>query len=188
MQHRHVFGYGSLVNRATHDYAVVEVTRIRGWRRVWRHTATRTTAFLTVTPDTSGEIDGLVTRVPRQAWSALDDRERSYELVTLTPEHLQGTATGAVQLYSARAAASAPPSLRHPILMSYLDMVVEGYLEVFGERGVEAFFSSTDGWDGPVLDDRTAPRYDRHRPVHPEVEALTDAALAGLPAQVQKPE
>ncbi|MDX5384038.1 MAG: gamma-glutamylcyclotransferase, partial [Rhodobacterales bacterium] len=33
------FGYGSLVNRATHDYGQARAATLPGWRRAWRHTA-----------------------------------------------------------------------------------------------------------------------------------------------------
>ena len=44
------FGYGSLVNRATHDYSDAHPARIEGWRRAWRHVEGRKVAFLTAVP------------------------------------------------------------------------------------------------------------------------------------------
>ena len=38
------------------------------------------------------------------------------------------------------------PQPKTPILLSYLDVVVQGYLAEFGEAGVARFFASTDGW------------------------------------------
>lgn len=42
----------------------------------------------------------------------------------------------------------------HLILLSYLDVVVQEYLRVFGIDGLSHFFDTTDGWDTPVLNDR----------------------------------
>jgi hypothetical protein len=67
-------------------------------------------------------------------------------------------------------------------------VVVQGYLREFGEEGVTRFFTTTHGWDAPILDDRAAPRYPRHQPVTATERAITDAHLwrggaLGSPAQ-----
>jgi class 3 adenylate cyclase len=66
------FGYGSLVNRATHVFAEAHPAQLRGWRRVWRHTEMRPVAFLTALPDPQSTIDGLIAAVPGADWPALD--------------------------------------------------------------------------------------------------------------------
>ncbi|MFT6224241.1 MAG: hypothetical protein ACJA1F_002090 [Paracoccaceae bacterium] len=73
-----------------------------------------------------------------------------------------------------------------PILRSYLDVVVQGYLQVFGEQGVVDFFATTRGWQAPVLDDRTAPVYPRHQLLSSSETALVDAHLSALAAQVEQ--
>ena len=45
------FGYGSLVNRATHDYPGAQPAQLHGWRRVWVRTDLRDVVFLSVRPD-----------------------------------------------------------------------------------------------------------------------------------------
>ena len=71
-----------------------------------------------------------------------------------------------------------------PILMSYLDVVVQGYLREFGERGARDFFATTDGWDTPVLNDRAAPRYPRAQVLTGAETALVDALLAAVGGRV----
>jgi hypothetical protein len=71
-----------------------------------------------------------------------------------------------------------------PILMSYLDVVVQGYLREFGQAGAEDFFATTDGWDIPVLDDRAAPRYPRHQALTGDERALVDALLREVGGRV----
>lgn len=182
----HFFGYGSLVNQATHDYPVAQPARLTGWRRTWRHTATRTVAFLTVVQDDCTQIDGVIAGVPRADWAELDERERHYDRVALSEDEISEASTFDLQIYRAKPAQSAPPSVRHPILLSYLDVVVQGYLDMFGTPGVEAFFETTDGWDSPVLNDRPAPRYGRHQATTLQERDLTDALLRSLSAQVQE--
>ena len=64
------------------------------------------------------------------------------------------------------------------MLLSYLDVVVQGYLREFGEQGVQRFFDTTDGWDAPVLNDRADPVYPRHRTLNEQERALVDDMLA----------
>ena len=68
----------------------------------------------------------------------------------------------------------------HPVLLSYLDVVVQGYMREFGEAGVARFFATTDGWDAPVLDDRKHPIYPRHQVLNSSERALTDDQIAQL--------
>jgi len=63
-------------------------------------------------------------------------------------------------------------------LLSYLDVVVQGFVHEFGTAGAKAFFETTDGWDTPVLDDRAAPIYPRAQTLSAEEQALTDRLLA----------
>ncbi|MGB3408427.1 MAG: gamma-glutamylcyclotransferase family protein, partial [Jannaschia sp.] len=72
------FGYGSLVNLATHSYPGARRVTVEGWARVWRHTASRDVAFLTAVPDPRARIDGIAAGVPGGDWLALDAREEAY--------------------------------------------------------------------------------------------------------------
>jgi hypothetical protein len=182
----HFFGYGSLVNRATHDYPVREIAQVHGWRRVWRHSAQRDVAFLTVEPAPGSVISGLIAEVPGADWAALDRREHAYDRLPLTDDHRTGAAALDLHLYHAKPAHTGPPSLRHPVLLSYLDTVVEGYHDVFGAAGVTAFFETTAGWDAPILNDRADPVYPRATPVSPQLRGVVDAALEALSAQMKQ--
>ena len=74
----HFFGYGSLVNAATHSYPDALPATVNGWRRWWRHTTFHDSAFLTVTPDPTCSIEGLLAQVPGDDWAALDNSETGY--------------------------------------------------------------------------------------------------------------
>lgn len=174
------FGYGSLVNRLTHDHADAHPAVAHGWRRAWRRSPLRPAAYLTVVPDESAEIDGIVAAVPGGDWAALDAREGAYDRLPL--ERLTHRVERLVEaaIYAIPADRHEAPSPASPILLSYLDIVVQGYLREFGQAGLTRFVETTDGWDAPVLNDRAAPRYPRSRALEPGEIAVVDALLVQL--------
>jgi cation transport regulator ChaC len=70
------FGYGSLVNRDTHDFPHPARARVRGWARTWKRTKLRKVAFLTAVEAPGAQIEGLIAAVPGADWAALDPRIR----------------------------------------------------------------------------------------------------------------
>ena len=178
-----VFGYGSLVNRATLGGVEAHRARLSGWRRAWRHTALRPVAFLTAERAPGHVIDGLLADVPGGNWADLDLREAAY--LRVPADEVDHTLSGplGVQVYHVPDGHHAPASELHPVLLSYIDVVVQGYLAEFGEAGVDAFFNTTDGWDAPIADDRLAPRYPRHQTLTASETALVDHHLARVGAR-----
>lgn len=176
MRDPHFFGYGSLVNRQTHDYPDVRHARVRGWRRVWRGTSLREVAYLTVAPCSQSEISGLIAAVPGADWAALDERERAYVRHPVAALDHGHTDEPEVQIYAIEEAHR--DGVQHPILLSYLDTVIQGYLVEFGEVGAKAFFESTKGWHLPILDDRAAPIYPRATLLSVSERSFVDEHLA----------
>ncbi|MBB5723177.1 muconolactone delta-isomerase [Loktanella ponticola] len=164
------FGYGSLVNLKTHGYVQPQRAQVTGWRRIWRSTTHSKVAILSVTPDANTTLDGIVAQVPNADWVALDARERAYTR--------QIQANG-VAIYEITDEIIHPESGPHPILRSYLDVVIQGYLTEFGPVGAARFFETTDNW-GPITDDRDAPRYPRHQQLSADETAFVDKHLAAL--------
>lgn len=179
------FGYGSLVNCATHDFTNPQPARLTGWCRAWRHTALRPVAFLTAIPAPGTAIDGLIAHVPNDDWQALDQREWAYDRIPATASVTHPlTFPVDIAVYSVPRTRHIPPENRHPILLSYLDVVIQGYLREFGETGADRFFETTLGWDIPILDDRNAPRYPRHQHLTPDETACVDDRLAAIGARI----
>ncbi|MEO1026774.1 MAG: gamma-glutamylcyclotransferase, partial [Pseudomonadota bacterium] len=169
----------SLVNPATHSYDRQHVAQLSGWRRVWRHRAGGKTAFLAAVRGT-GVLEGMIFQVADADWPALDIREATYlrERVTDVTHPLPPETD--VSVYHAPDDLHPVADEPLPILLSYLDVVVQGYLRAFGESGVADFFETTDGWDAPILDDRDAPRYPRHQVLTTEERRLTDDWIAKI--------
>ena len=185
MSNPYFFGYGSLVNLSTHDYHDPQPARLSGWRRAWVHTGLREVAFLTAVPCGNSEIDGLIAAVPGADWEALDEREFAYDRLPANGAVSHGIKTAPeISVYAVPHSARMPGSDLHPILLSYLDVVVQGYDQVFGAEGVAAFFASTDGWGAPILNDRAAPNYPRHQRLEVAQRDLVDQHLEALGARV----
>lgn len=177
MQDAYFFGYGSLVNRQTHDYSDAKPATIKGWRREWRRSHAYGRTFLSAVRDPDGRIGGLIARVPKGDWAALDKREAGYSRHDVASTEILTPHVARPQIYAIAPEASVMPCENYPIRLSYLDVVIAGFLQEFGPDGVADFFVSTTGWS-VVANDRKRPLYARAVPVGREVEALVDAYLA----------
>ncbi|MEM6658863.1 MAG: gamma-glutamylcyclotransferase family protein [Pseudomonadota bacterium] len=183
------FGYGSLVNLATHDFPDPRPAHLTGWRRTWRHTDLRPVAFLTAVPDAESQIEGMIAHVPGNDWAALDQREWAYDRIAATDAVTHSSTKGIeVAVYAVPHGRHAEPTHKHPLLLSYIDVVIQGYLRAFGEDGADRFFATTDGWDAPVLNDRGEPRYARHQQLSPTETDFVDSRLRSFGARIIHPE
>jgi hypothetical protein len=179
------FGYGSLVNLQTHIYADAHPAQLTGWRRAWVRTEVRDLVFLSVVKDPATTIDGLIAAVPNADWAALDAREAGYARISSASAVVHPvTPAPDIAHYAVPAASTGVPG-DHAILLSYLDVVVQGFLKEFGESGVTRFFDTTDGWNTPVLNDRNDPRYPRAQVLSTAETALVDHHLNRLSARMK---
>ena len=174
---RHCFGYGSLANQGTHDWPDAGTATLSGWRRAWSHRATgeRFVTALTIEPAPGSVIEGRLLALPDTDWPKLDARESGYECVA-APVHpmLPDTVTYVSGNH-------VPADEVHPIWLSYVDTVLEGFFALGGIVSVEAFITTTDGWDAPIVDDRIDKRYPRATTLSRDTEREIDGLLADLP-------
>lgn len=182
------FGYGSLVNRKTHDYQNAHLATASGWRRAWRYTRHRQVAFLTTVPCPDSQIQGLIAEVPNGDWQALDQREYAYDRINAC-DHVDHSLDrpNEVSIYAIPDGEHHAPTHDHPILLSYLGTVVQGFLNEFGQDGVTSFFNTTSGWDAPILDDRQKPIYPRTQSLKPSETSLLEHHLQRLGCTVIEP-
>ncbi len=174
------FGYGSLVNRGTHAFPHATRATAFGWARTWKHTRLREVAFLTAVESPGSQIEGLIAAVPGADWAGLDAREWAYDRLPVGRVTHDHPGDLDIQIYRTKPEHHEDGAAEHPILLSYLDTVVQGYLTEFGQAGALRFFETTMGWDTPVLDDRQAPRYPRFQPLSRAETTLVDGELANL--------
>lgn len=183
------FGYGSLVNTDTLAPGTRAVrVRVTGWRRAWRHSGL--TAFgrrctLTVYSDPESAIDGVVIAQPVDTLAALDQREGQYTRHAVDAgalEWLDARPDGWPDpfVYVGNTEHRRPGDADHPIMLSYLDVVIAGFLRTFGASGADHFLKTTDDWHVPVLNDRAAPRYPRALSLSPGERGQVDRCLEEL--------
>lgn len=182
------FGYGSLVNRRTHAFAQVQTARVSGWRRAWRKSPLRDRCFLTVVPAPDDYVEGLIAAVPGADWAALDAREHAYARhdVSHATHHAAGRPLD-IAIYAIPEGAHHDPGDDNPVLLSYVDVVVQGFLAEFGAGGVRHFFDTTHGWHVPVLNDRAAPIYARAQNLDDAERAAVDEGIARIGARIVGP-
>lgn len=180
------FGYGSLVNTKSHSYPDPRPATLNGWRRAWVATPRYGVVLLTGVRAPGHSIKGLIAAVPGADWAALDAREGGYARLSAS-DHVEHAlpARADIAVYAVDPA-HVKQSETHVILLSYLDVVVQGFHEVYGEEGVQHFFDTTDNWHTPILNDRDTPLYPRHQQLTAPQRDLVDQNLERLSAQVKQ--
>lgn len=120
----------------------------------------------------------MLASVPADGQAALDAREAAYTRQDASAQ-ITPRLSGPVALYVVPPAHWDHSADPHPILLSYLDVVVSGFLDAFGPKGVARFFTTTAGWR-TVQDDRAAPIYPRAEAASMAGRRAVDAALPRL--------
>jgi len=184
MSDPYFFGYGSLVNSQTHVYPGTQPAILHGWRRAWVGSPARGVVLLTAIESQSDSIEGLAACVPGGDWNALDTREEGYARVWTPNVHIEGFEQPPHTSVYSVLPEHRVDKVDQVILLSYLDVVAQGFLRVFGAEGLQKFFDTTDGWDTPVLNDRNAPKYPRHQSLTKQERNMVDDHLAQVSAVV----
>ncbi|MEX3009486.1 gamma-glutamylcyclotransferase family protein [Hoeflea sp. TYP-13] len=183
------FGYGSLVNRDTlrTDYVHAQPVRLHGWRRCWRPRmhgdpirSGKPTSLLSARQMAGSVIEGLLVFDRVSNLPCVDEREATYDRVRVPLDRLEvidGKLPDCrVYVYEAQTN-SASHDPHHPILQSYLDAVLQGFLNEFGRQGVHDFLDSTDGFERTVHADRHDPIYPRSVTLSLEERTFIDTLL-----------
>ena len=185
------FGYGSLVNDRTRNKESFGFAgRLKGYRRrwsIWSASAERRAfgfggvAALSVAEDFESYCDGLLIFDRKDHLPKVDAREAMYDRVKLDLNSFAGTQALPdgipCYIYVGHAPDTEKVDPDFPILQSYVDAVMQGFLHKFGEEGVARFVEETDGWQTPIVLDRDRPFYPRHVSLSLSEEALIDHYL-----------
>lgn len=185
------FGYGSLVNDATRNAESFGFAgRLKGYRRrwsIWTASAERRAfgfggvAALSVTASAQSHCDGLLIFDRKDHLPKVDEREAMYDRVQLKLSDFAGSeqlpADIDCYIYVGQAPHTEVADPDYPILQSYVDAVMQGFLHKFGEEGLARFVEETDGWQTPIVQDRDRPFYPRSVTLNLDEERLIDQYL-----------
>lgn len=163
---RFIFGFGSLVNDATHRYEIIAKARVTGFERQWVAARHGSHSFLSVTAQKNSEIEGLVLGVAEEDLAQLDIREKNYHSLEISPAAIRSSTPIDAPVFLYQASPDAVEITdEKPILQTYLDCVFQGYEAHFGAASIEAFIKTTNGWERGIHNDRADPIYPRAVPV-----------------------
>jgi len=172
-QRHFIFGYGSLINSisraVTGETGVAVAVKIDGFSRHWSKISDDFgMSSVVVLADEKGACNGVLVEVEESEFEQFDKRERGYQRVQVDVSKLSfyedgidlenGSQEVCVWLY--QASEVVPPCTKHPVVFSYLDVILAGCLE-YSEAFCEDFVQLTKGWHYAMLNDRQMPRYPR---------------------------
>ena len=175
-----MIGYGSLIDetsrrRTAPDAVDATPVTLTGYRRLWGHRMDAVgfvgaTTFLTVVPDPSATLNGVLFEMPATLLPELDERERGYRRVAVSADSLTSLSRaelppdGETWLYVSHPDDLHEPDADYPIIQSYVDVCMTGCFDI--ERAsvdacagyVRDFVATTHGWSSAWVNDRVHPR------------------------------
>lgn len=172
-----IVGYGSLINSGSRNStggAVIPAIPVRvlasfGYLRSWNERREGFTALglRKAKPGESGlTINGVLYPTTEAELAKFDLREKYYERAELKTSQIEALGwqrlpeTGHIWIYVPKTAVAhgpdeglVEPDADHPLLQSYIDLIIEGGFE-FGEDFAREIIETTDGWSRFWLNDR----------------------------------
>ena len=182
------FGYGSLVNEDTlrTKYIASIPATLLNWQRMWdipigKNFDDLDISLLTSRPVEKSITTGVIVFDRASNLPQVDERETNYDRHKLNLDGLNSPVDLSnipcdFYVYEAQKN-PALPDPRPPILQSYLDAVLQGFLRIYGNKGVEDFVNDTANFHTPILQDRDTPKYPRSVQLKPEERDLIDYIL-----------
>ncbi len=169
-----IFGYGSLINSlsrsVTGETGSAVAVKISGFERHWSCISTDYgMSSVVVIAAKKAACNGVIVEVNPDQLANFDLRERGYQRVLvdvaqidfyLTDSPLPAPIEGPVKIWLYQAHKVILPCENHPVVLSYLDVILAGCLE-YSSEFCEDFVALTQGWQHAMLNDRQAPRYPR---------------------------
>lgn len=178
------FGFGSLVNRHTLRTSYVDIVpaSLKGYSRHWQarsKTFDNPVSLLSIHEDETTVIKGVIVLDLLENLPLVDEREAGYTRHQL--DHSQLELPNAVslpdELYVYIANEEEGASDDGALLQSYLDAVMQGFRNEYGNDGVSHFVNTTKGFERNILLDRSAPLYPRDVKLCEEEISLFDNEL-----------
>lgn len=210
MSQNYIFGYGSLIQqesrmraapKARYALPVVVDGIARGW---WARTGSIgfTTTYLGAVADDGAQCNGVLYAVSEEELERTHERERGYTPTRIDPDKIHRLDGGSelpdatVWIYLNDFSPSNPleknlPTAELPIVQSYVDICVDGCLEIeaaFPTAGgfARQFLETTREWSTYWVNDRIYPRRPFiHVPNASTIDGLLKASLPEYFATIQ---
>lgn len=163
-----LFGYGSLIcaeSRAKTGQSGISIpVRVKGIERQWNLVVDDLEGTAVGAIDNNeSQCNGVLVEVSESELPKFDEREIGYtrrpipreDIVCLMTDRLPN---GNYWVYVADEPGK--PDATHPLIQSYIDVILTGCLDI-NEDFAKEFITTTTGWNNPWINDRQNPRYER---------------------------
>ncbi len=179
------FGFGSLVNKHTlrTDYHDIVKASLMGWRRHWQArtiTIDENAALLSIHRDPGCTIKGMLVVDLIENLPLVDEREEGYSRHKLSADDLElpdgFEPPQELYVYVGNEAQDVVDD--GVLLQSYLDAVLQGFHQEYGEEGLQHFVETTAKFNRPLIADRNSPIYPRGVELASGQQQLFDQVLA----------
>ena len=194
---QYIFGYGSLVQRESRmgtwagaEFASPVIVKgvARGWFDQTGGVSWNPT-YLGGVLDKNAICNGVIFPVTSQEFAAYSEREVAYQPTKIDPSQitmLDGSQTAPeADIWFYGSTERKFPSSEHPIVQSYVDLCLDGCLEIEAmyplarqSNFAEQFIQTTSNWQPPWINDRIYPwRPFVHVPRASQIDALIQKVL-----------
>lgn len=178
------FGFGSLVNKHTLRTSYVDIipASLKGYSRHWQarsKTFENHVSLLSIHLDRTSIIKGMVVFDLLENLPLVDEREAGYTRHAIDSTQLEvGSQINLPEnLYVYIADEIKDSRDDGALLQSYLDAVMQGFRNEYGEDGVSHFIDTTKGFNRNIYLDRDEPLYPRDVKLSPQEILFFDAEL-----------
>lgn len=176
-QQKYIFGYGSIIQKLSRERNIAHLcdpipARVHGFRRSWNFRGVSigfTCTFLGVKAHHDSTTNGVIVPIQDEEIPSLDKRELGYKRRTidhnaidcLVASDIEKVAQSEVMIYETDEPTAANDQF--PIIQSYVDICLEGCMEVDAQLGTgnaftEEFLKTTHEWSSHWVNDRIFPR------------------------------
>jgi hypothetical protein len=160
-EHHHIIGYGSLIQKSsrlsTNPHATFAYPlELHGYKRAWQtHGGNYKTTFLAITPAKHSSLNAIYYSASPHDIDATDKREAGYCRVRVThnnikPLGLKTIDSGAYWIYLKKTAHLQPPSIKYPLVQSYVDIFLDGCIQISNTYRLNKFkekcITETSDW------------------------------------------
>jgi hypothetical protein len=163
-----IFGYGSLISedsrKRTGNTSDASPATVEGLSRGWFiQNNDFFYASVAVIEKEDAVCNGVLFEVTEEMLALFDKREYGYQRIAIDSARVESekpllSAGAFVYTYVVHQVAT--PDFAHPIPLSYVDVIIQGCLEI-SEEFTSDFISNTDAWNGVWLNDIQNPIYVR---------------------------